>query len=143
MFAPWKNVRFVERVSHERKKKTAYSFPSDYDIDQIFEDLIYDEKDYPLVCDSEAIQNIKDNTLYQESDINREKLTTKEAFNLLLNEYTKKEEAKRETFISDIDHRKAEITEHLGPYILYQETLKEIERTKELYSQIRGWRNRN
>jgi len=66
----------------------------------------------------------------------------REAFDCLLKEYNRKEDARKrreeasqKAFIDNISRTKAEITEQLGSYVLYQETLKEIQRTEELYSQ--------
>lgn len=57
------------------------------------------------------------------------------AFACLLEEHKQKETTRRAAYFADVNQRKAEITERLGTYILYQETLKEIQQTEELYAQ--------
>lgn len=58
-----------------------------------------------------------------------------EAFACRLKKHREKMEENRKSFVDEIDRRKAEITEQLGTYVLYQETSKEIQLTEELYAQ--------
>lgn len=57
------------------------------------------------------------------------------AFACLLEEHKQKERTRQAAYFADVNQRKAEITDRLGTYILYQETLKEIQQTEELYAQ--------
>ena len=101
------------------------------------------EADYQAYSDKKAAYDKQLMTFASEMDLYQHK--KEEAFACLLNEYNRKEderkredearrEASRKAFIDSISRTKAELTEQLGSYVLYQATIDEIQSTEKMLS---------